>query len=191
MYGAQVYLYNIHNPHTNTSRHVIYVLTAVSNLRSMLRCEAVSQTNRGNSMQTDQDSWLQDPASKSVKTLHSHTYHVLFLGEMKSASCAHRPSHTKYFIDNKHCWLMWSRVSQRRAKEEKREKERKIKREGKRLRNRKRHKVDTKQQNGSRFCSLCCYNNRGFKVNACLKWEHIFTFSHYGPALFVMSPYDS
>lgn len=52
----------------NTSRHVIYVLTAVSNPRWMLRCEPVSQANHRNSMQTHQDSQPQDPASKSVKT---------------------------------------------------------------------------------------------------------------------------
>lgn len=76
LHSAQVHLFSIHNPHINTSRHVIlHDDTALSNLRWTLRCEPViSCYNHRNSIQTDQDSWHQGPASKSVK---AHTSSIV------------------------------------------------------------------------------------------------------------------
>lgn len=144
-----------------------------------LRCEPViSYSNHGNSIHTDQDSWHQGSASKSVETdmharTHTHAQTIYcFRGETKSAICAHRPPRTKYFIDNKH-WRDWCEAESVREEGRRRKRERQEDK-GRRGRGieKDRYTVDTGQQNKSGFSSWCCYNNRGLEVNACLKWDH-------------------
>lgn len=93
-----------------------------------LRCEPLYLPNRWNGIQTDQDTLIKILRAKSVKRKHA-----LFQDEMESAICAHRPSHTKYFIDNKHCWDWCEAESVRDGR-----KRRKGKKRGKRGRERER-----------------------------------------------------
>lgn len=172
---VRVHLFSICNQHSHTSRH--RCLHIDSSLRWMLKCEPViSQRNHRNSIQTDQDSWHQGPASKSVDVCtHTHTAHCFRV--RWNLRCAHTGPPALNISLTINTAVIDVKLSQSERKGERGEERGKLDRK----RDKKRKKaVHTKQQ--TRKLLILLLHNGSWGVSEYLKQEHF---------LFVMRTYDS
>lgn len=107
----------IHNHHSGISLHVVYVL--VSQMNAKIWIFIISKLNHRNSIRMYQILvmkvlQLNQSGHTHTHTKQEHTSSIVSQWDKKCNVCTHRPTRTKYLIDNKH-WRDWCEAESVRA----------------------------------------------------------------------------